>query len=296
MQGAMSKSSAGNHGSAPNPTTNRWVFRLGRIAVYGTLTLWALWCLLPIYWMFSTALQEPSMVLAMPPEIVPKHLSLANLTNLFRRAPILRWTLNSLIVAVAQTVGYLLTSTMAGYAFAKKQFPGKEVIFWVLMATMMIPGFVILVTRYTLVSDLKMTDSYWGLILPEIAGPMGVFMMRQFMQSLPSELFDAARIDGCNEWGIFHRIVIPLAMPGIAVLGIFSFVYSWNDFIWPLVVTNSSLMRTLPVGLASMQRYQTTNFGLLMAGASYAALPMMIVFFAAQRYFLKGITVGALKG
>ena len=270
--------------------------RLGRIVVYGTLALWALWSLLPIYWMFSTALQEPSLVLAMPPEIIPKQVTLINMVNLFKRAPVLRWTLNSVIVAVGQTVGYLVTSTMAGYAFAKKQFPGKEAIYWVLMATLMIPGFVILVTRYTLVSDLKMTDSYWGLILPEIAGPMGIFMMRQFMQSLPSELFDAARIDGCNEWGVFRRIVIPLAVPGIAVLGIFSFVYSWNDFIWPLVVTNTTAMRTLPVGLASMQRWQTTNFGLLMAGATYAALPMMILFFAAQRYFLKGITIGALKG
>jgi multiple sugar transport system permease protein len=267
-----------------------------RLLLYTALSIWAFLSLLPLYWMFTTALKPPSVVLAMPPEMIPSHVTLQNFFTLVKNTLVFRWTLNSVIVTVAQTAGYLFTSTLAGYAFAWKRFPGRDILFWFLMATMMIPGFVILVTRYTLVSDLNMVNKFSGLILPEIAGPMGVFMMRQFMQSLPSELFDAARIDGCSEWGTFWRVVFPLSLPGIAVLGVFSFIYSWNDFIWPLVVTTSTDMRTLPVGVASLQHYQSTNFSLLMAGASYGALPIMIVFFFAQRYFLKGITIGALKG
>ncbi len=145
-------------------------------------------------------------------------------------------------------------------------------------------------------SRLHLISTYWGLVLPSISGPFGVFLMKQFMQSLPSELIDAGRIDGCSEWGIYARIILPLAKPAIAVLGIFTFVGEWNEFLWPLVITNTSEMRTLQVGLALLQDEMPMAWGVLMAGATYAAIPMVIVFLSFQRYFLKGLTVGALKG
>ena len=155
---------------------------------------------------------------------------------------------------------------------------------------------VTLVPLYLLMSKLKFLDTYQGLIAPGLAGPFGVFLMKQHISTLPTELLDAARIDGCSEWAIFQKVVLPLSKPGLAVLAIFTFVGQWNGFLWPLIVTNSSSMRTLPVGLTLLQEEVPMQFALLMAGATYAAVPMMIVFLAFQRYFLEGVTVGALKG
>ncbi len=274
----------------------RPAFSPWRALGYAVLIIWALISLLPIYWMFTTALKTPSIAVALPPEWIPSHVTFDNFARLFRAEQLGRWTFNSLVVAGGTTVLYVLSSTMAGYAFAKKQFWGRDVIFWAYVSTMLVPGFVTLVTAYTVVVDLKWVNSYWALIVPELASPFGAFLMRQFVLSLPGEVFDAARMDGCDEWQVFWRIVLPLSAAGMAVLAVFHFSYMWNSFIWPLTVTTSDAMRTLPVGLASMQRVRATNFSLLMAAASYAALPMVIIFGLAQRYFLKGITVGAVKG
>ena len=263
---------------------------------YLFLVFWGLVSLVPIYWMFITALKTPSMAVAFPPEWIPSDATFSNFEKLFQAALLGRWTLNSFYVAGLTTILYLLISTMAGYAFAKKSFPGRNAIFWVYVSTMLVPGFVTLVTAYTVVADLKGIDRYWALIIPELASPFGLFLMRQFIQGLPSELFDAARIDGCGEWGVFWRIVMPLSASGMAVLAIFHFGYMWNSFIWPLTVTTREAMLTLPVGLASLQRVRITNFPMLMSGASFAALPMILIFLGGQRYFLKGITVGAIKG
>jgi multiple sugar transport system permease protein len=286
---------AGQRLSAP-AGSSAWPGGLGRIIAYLTLAAWALVSLLPIYWMFTTALKTPSIAVAIPPEWIPASLTLENFARLFRAEQMGRWTFNSLFVAGAATLAYVLTSTMAGYAFAKKDFPGRNAIFWAYVSTMLVPGFVTLITSYTVVVDLGWIDSYWALIIPELASPFGAFLMRQFILSLPSEIFDAARIDGCGEWQVFWRVVLPLSAAGMAVLAVFHFSYMWNSFIWPLAVTTSDSMRTLPVGLAGMQRVRATNFSLLMAGASYASLPMIAIFLLAQRYFLRGITVGAVKG
>ena len=274
----------------------KYISRLPRVIVYLLLFIWAVIALLPIYWMFSGAFKMPSLASAIPPEWIPTKITLINFVNLFRASRIGRWTFNSLFVSTVVTAIYLLTSSMAGYAFSKKQFFGRNLIFWLYISTMLVPWFVILVTSYTVIVDLHWINSYWALIIPDLAGPFGAFMMRQFIQSLPSELFDAARIDGCSELGLFWRIVLPLSAPSLAVLGVFVFSSEWNSFIWPLTVTTVNSMWTLPVGIASLQRARVTNFSLLMAGASYAALPMIVIFFAAQKYFVKGMTVGAVKG
>jgi len=260
------------------------------------LTLWAVWALLPLFWMISTSFKEVRAAIKIPPEWIPADPTLINYERLFARAPAFRWFANSAIVAVAHTLSMLLFCSMAGYAFAKKEFPGKTAIFWTLLSTMMIPGMVLLVPLFLLVSKMGLMNNYGGLILPGLVGAFGVFLMKQFIGTLPNELLDAARIDGASEFGVYSRVILPLSKPALAVLGIFSFMGAWNDFLWPLLITQSKDMRTLAVGLATLQQESMTDFGLLMAGSTFAAVPMIIIFFAFQKHFLKGLTIGALKG
>ncbi|NMB20048.1 MAG: carbohydrate ABC transporter permease [Firmicutes bacterium] len=252
--------------------------------------------LLPLYWMVVTALQQPTLTVTFPPEWFPSNPTFLNFSRFLERPHVFRWTTNSLLISLAVTGVQVFTCAMAGYAFAKKQFPGGNFIFYLYIASMMIPGQVTLVPLFLIMSRLNFLDSYWGLILPGIAGPFGVFLMKQFLATLPTELIEAAIIDGCGEWQTFVRVILPLAKPGLAVLGIFTFMGQWNEFLWPLIVTNSSSMRTLPVGLALLQEELPMQYGLLMAGATFAAIPMIVIFLMFQKYFLKGITVGALKG
>ena len=221
---------------------------------------------------------------------------LVNFIRLFMKAKIFRWTLNSTIVAGSVTASNLFLGTLAGYALAKKKFHGRTFIFWLIVSMMMVPYQITIVPLYIIISRLNWTSTYWALIVPSLSFPFSIFLMKQYLQTLPSELIDAARIDGCSEFGIFLRIIIPLAKPGMAVLSIFIFMGTWNDFLWPLIVTNKEVMFTLQVGLSSIQTVFYTDYGLLMAGAAYSTIPMFIVFFAAQKYFVKGITVGAIKG
>jgi multiple sugar transport system permease protein len=263
------------------------------------LTIWAIFSLFPLYWMVITALKPSVAIMVAPPELIPRQITLRNFTVMFNSG-IWRWTLNSFIVSGSVTLLQLLFSSMAGYAFAKKRFPGRNIIFWLYISSMMIPIYAIVVPLYRMMAGLKLLDTYYALILPGLAAPFGTFLMRQYIQSLPSELLDAARIDGCNEWGVYRRVILPLSKPGLAVLGIFVFNSQWADFFWPLIVTNSANMRVLTVGLTSFQLFEAgsglRDYGLLMAGATWAAIPTAIIFFFLQRYFLKGITLGALKG
>ena len=278
------------------PTSNLRTVRWPIILAYVILTLWAIWALLPLFWMLTTSLKETRAAIKFPPEWLPSHPTLMNYERLFARAPALRWFANSAIVAIAHTFSMLLFCSMAGYAFAKKEFPGKTAIFWGLLSTMMIPGMVLLVPLFLLVSRMGLINNFGGLILPGMVGAFGVFLMKQFIQTLPGELIDAARIDGAGELGVYSRVILPLSKPALAVLGIFSFMGAWNDFLWPLLITQSKDMRTLAVGLATLQQESMTDYGLLMAGSAVAAIPMIIVFFAFQKHFLKGLTIGAIKG
>lgn len=267
------------------------------LVAYVVATAWALVSLFPLYWMVTTALKPPTTVMRLPPEWFPTSISLNNFSEAFGKSPVLRWTINSLVMALSVTAFQTIFASMAGYGFAKKRFPGREIIFWLYVSSMMVPGFALLIPLYTLMARLGLVNTYVGLIVPGLSAPFGVFLMRQFMQTLPSELIDAARIDGCSELGVFWRIIFPLSKPGLAVLAIFVFMGQWSAFLWPLVVTNSTEMRTLMVGFATLaNRELRVNYGALMAAATYVALPMLIVFFAFQRYFLRGITIGGVKG
>lgn len=250
---------------------------------------------LPLYWMVVTALKPPALVLKFPPEIFPKNPTLVNFKIFFARPYIFRWTLNSAIVAGSVTIARIILCAMAGYAIAKKSFPGSKLFFWIYIASMMVPSQVTLIPLYIIVSNLKMINTYWGLIIPSIAAPFGVFLMRQFMVTLPDEIIEAAKIDGAGEFYTFWKIVFPIAKPAVAVLGIFTFVNEWNDFLWPLIITNTTAMKTLQAGLVMIREEIPMEYALHMASATFAAIPMLVVFFAFQKYFLKGITVGAIK-
>lgn len=275
------------------------MYKTWQAGAYAILGIWAIISLFPLYWMISTALKPQGLVVAAPPQFIPSSVTLAHFRALLS-SDVWRWTLNSLIVSVAVTVIQLLFSSMAGYAFAKKEFWGREVLFWIYIGSMIIPIYGLIVPLYRLMATLHLFDTYLGLMLPGIAAPFGVFLMRQFIQTLPSELLDSARVDGCSEWSTYWRIIIPLSRPGLAVLGIFVFADQWSSFFWPLVVTNSERMSVLTVGIASMQASEVTSgvmdYGLMMAGATWSAVPMIVIFLLFQRHFIKGITLGALKG
>jgi len=264
---------------------------------YIILIAWALVTLFPLYWMVTTAIKPPSFVMALPPEWIPKQLTFENFVEMFARRPWVRWSVNSLVVAGGVTLFQLLTSSMAGYGFSKKEFPGREFIFWLYISSMMIPGFALIIPLYQLAVKLKLTNTYLGVMMPGLASSFGTFLMRQFIRTLPSELIDAAKIDGCGEIPVFWRIVLPLSLPGLAVLGIFVFMGQWGSFLWPLIVTNKDKMKVITVAVGTLGTAELrTNYGAVMAGSTYIALPMFLVFFFFSRYFLRGVTIGALKG
>ncbi|MDY0410204.1 carbohydrate ABC transporter permease [Virgibacillus soli] len=215
--------------------------------------------------------------------------------TLFKQNNMGRWFLNSLYIGIVVTIGILLFDSMAGYVLAKKKFPGRNLIFWLIISTMMIPGQVTLVPLFIMVRDLNLMDTHWALILPDLSMVFGVFLMRQFMYSIPDELIEAAKIDGASEWRTFWKIVLPLAKPGLAALGIFTFMNVWNSFLWPIIVLNNSDLYTLPVGLKTLQDANLASFKLLMSGAAIAAIPMIIVFLIFQKHFVKGLTLGGVK-
>lgn len=270
---------------------------------YVILTVWAILALFPLYWMIKNSL-EPNQLLAIwPPRILPNwdHLTLDNYLALLNRFPLFRWFFNSILVATTRTAGAVVFGSMAGYAFAKLKFFGRETIFWTLMAVLMVPSFILIIPQYQIIQSLGLYDTYWAMILPGLSGGIwSAFLMRQFMRTLPSELLESARVDGAGELTIFVRVIAPLAKPGMAVLAIFQFIGNWNNFVWPLIVTSDKYMRTLPVGLSLLtspiDTGQVVPVGEIMAGATIAAVPMIVVFLFFQRYFLRGITIGAVKG
>jgi multiple sugar transport system permease protein len=227
---------------------------------------------------------------------VPRDLTLQNYQRLFTTTPVVRWLLNTLLIAGTITIFHLLFDSMAGYAFAKRQFPLRSTLFWLVLSTLTVPAQVTLIPVFFLLKNLNLLDTYPGIILPGFADVFGVFLMRQYIQSLPTELESAGRVDGCNEWQIYRHIILPLCTPALAVLAIFTFQRYWNGFILPLVVLRDSFKYPIQVGLATLQGEFNTDYGMLMTGAAVAAIPMMLVFFAFQRYFVEGIRIGGVKG
>ena len=272
-------------------------FGLYNIISFTLLVFLTIFFIFPFYWIATGAFKVQDVAIAIPPEWFPMSPTLDNFKSLL--VPLTaRWFFNSVFVSVVTTILVCTTASLAGYALAKKRFPGAGLLFAVFIAAMALPKQVILIPLLQLITDLKLMDTYRALILPAVGWPFGIFLMKQFSHSVPDSLLESADIDGCGEIKKFVNIVLPIVKPGIGALAIFTFISSWNDYFSQLVFTNSETMKTLPLGLASMAQSAefSLNYGVLMAGALLASLPMIIVFLMFQSFFAQGITVGAVKG
>ncbi|TCL58814.1 carbohydrate ABC transporter membrane protein 2 (CUT1 family) [Hydrogenispora ethanolica] len=260
------------------------------------LWLAALLWILPVLWMISTSLKPETMVMTLVPQWIPPVVTLENYVRALQKAPIMLWFYNSSVMAVCGTLLVLLVDAMAAYSFARIRFAGSKLLFIITLCTMMVPSQVTLIPLYLLFNRFNLLNTFWVVILPRASAAIGVFMLRQFFLGVPVELEDAVRIDGCSRYGIFWRIILPLARPALAALGIFTFVWSWNDYLWPLITLSSKEMYTLPIGIATLVGYFARDYGMLMAGAIIASIPTLIVFLFFQREFIQGITTSGLKG
>ncbi len=254
--------------------------------------------LVPIVWMVSTSIKPSSAILTLPPRLVPERPTLQPYVEVARSFPMVRVFVNSLVVAALTTAGQLVLSSMAGYAFARFSFRGRDTLFFVFLATLMVPFVVTVTPLFIIVRNLGWTNSYAGLIVPPMFSAFGTFLMRQFFLDVPRELEEAAVLDGASTITTFVRVIVPLAGPAFATLGIFSFMASWNNFLWPLLIVSDPQRMTLPLALATLQGLYPgqTQWNLVMAGTVISVVPMILVFLLAQRWVIQGITASGLKG
>jgi multiple sugar transport system permease protein len=281
-----------------------------RAALHVLLIAGAITMILPFLWMLSTSLKPESEIFRFPPNWFPNLWKWANYSEAMNAAPFGRYFVNTAIYAAAITLSNLLLCSMAAYAFARLRFRGRNILFILTLGTMMVPGQVtmvpvfILLKRWPLmggngwlgIGGHGLLNSYTGLILPGAVGAFGIFLLRQFFMTLPRDLEDAARIDGCSEIGIYWRIILPLSAPALATLGIFTFTAAWNEFLWPLLIMSKDSMKTLQIGLQVFQTQYTTRWDLLMAGTVVVTLPVLVIFLLGQRYFTRGIALSGMKG
>jgi multiple sugar transport system permease protein len=279
-----------------NSVVTRKPLNVGRLLGWAVLIATTVIALFPLYWLFTNAFTPIMGTPPLTPVLVPAF-KLDNFQRLLSgNRYYMGWMLNSLLVAFSVTAWHVFFDTLAGYAFAKRRFPGRNLLFWLILSTLMIPPQVTLIPLYLITRQFALIDSLWALILPGAATAFGIFLMRQYIQTLPHELEDAARVDGCSEFGVFWRIILPLCQPALAALAIFTFVRFWNDFLWPVIALNKPQNFTLTVGLANMQGEFMTDWGIIFSGAALSAVPMIIFFLAFQKYFLEGVRMGAVKG
>jgi len=277
------------------------VVRLGKGAgAYTVLTIFALVALAPFVYLLSPSLRKSYELLSYPPVWIPHSLYTGNFHTVLHQTSYLRWALNTLIYAGSITLITLVLDTLAGYAFARLRFPGRTVLFGLVIATLMIPTAAVVAPLYIMVSRLpgwthSGVNTYPGMIVPMVASPLGVFMMRQFISTLPEALVEAARLDGAGEWQIFRKIVLPLIKPAIVVLGIFTFMFQWVNFLWPLAITTTDKMKVLTVGVASLQGQFVTDWGVICAAAVMTMVPVIFIFLIFQRWFVQASMAGALK-
>ncbi|MBB4051550.1 multiple sugar transport system permease protein [Devosia subaequoris] len=282
------------------PVARQSAPRLPRLSLVGiafgaVMVLGAAVMLLPFAWMISTSLKTAGATFVMPPQLIPAEPTLDNYAAAFTTLPMGRFLLNSLLVSLASTVLMVLNCAMAGYAFARIPFRGRTLLFYTYLATLMVPQQVTLTPLFVLMTQLGWTNTYQALILPGSFGAFGTFLMRQFFQKLPREVEEAAFIDGAGYIRIFFGIAIHLARPALATLFIFAFMQSWNNFLWPLIITSDTQMMTLPLGLSALQGRYTTNWNVLMAGTVISTLPVLAVYVFAQKYIIRGLSHTGLK-
>lgn len=260
------------------------------------LTIGAITMIIPFVWSLLTSLKSSENVFAHSAFWIQFPPDFSAYKEIWRKVPILTYTLNTLKVSTIVTVGQLLTSSLAGYAFAKLKFPGRDKLFVFYLATMMIPGTVLLIPNFVIMSKIGAVNTHWALILSAIGSVYSTFLMRQFFQTFPSELEDAAKLDGCNPFGFYWNILLPNSKPIFTTLGLMAFQGIWNDFQWPLIVLNDQNLRTLQVGLSYLNSEFYTDWNLLMAGSILTMLPILILFFCVQKYFVQSFKLTGLKG
>ena len=251
--------------------------------------------LFPFLWMFLTALKTEREILSVPPTFLPKTSTLENFRSISQRIPVVRYFMNSVLVASVSTIAVLITSALAGTVFAKYSFPFKEVLFMIILGTTMVPFECYMIPFYLMVSKAGLIDSYTGILLPLVITSFGIFLVRQHVATIPDDLMDAARIDGCTELGVFLNVILPLSKAALAALAIFQFLFGWAFFVWPLIVTNSSDLFGLEVGLAMFQNQYAVEYGPLMAGASLSVLPLIIVFLIFRDSIISGMALSGMK-
>jgi len=264
-------------------------------ATYAVLGIGAVAMLLPFAWMLSTSIKTGDATFVMPPQLIPTAPTFENYSAIFAAVPMGQFLVNSIFVSVTSTVLMVLTCAMAGYAFARIKFPGREIVFYAYLATLMIPQQVTLVPLFVIMTWLHWGNTYQALILPSSFGAFGTFLLRQFYLRLPREVEEAAFMDGAGYVRIFFTIGLQLARPALATLAVFAFMASWNSFLWPLIITSNQSMMTLPVGLSFLNGRYTTDWNVLMAGAVIGTLPIIAVYVFAQKYIIQGLATTGLK-
>jgi multiple sugar transport system permease protein len=269
---------------------------LAGLVVNGLLLGSAAVSLFPLVWMLSVSLMSPGEASTFPPPLLPHHATLGNYRELFAHAGIARYLANSLVLTTAVTLISLTVNVAAGYAFAKLRFAGRDRIFKLLLATLVIPAQVAMVPLFLLLKHLGLVNTYGGVIVPAAASIFGIFLVRQYAMSIPTDLLEAARIDGANELRIFRSVIVPVLRPIIVTLAVFTLLGTWNDFMWPLIVLSDKDLYTLPVALASLSREHVQDNELMMAGSVVTTLPVLLVFLMAQRYYIQGLMAGSVKG
>lgn len=270
---------------------------VGRWLIWTLIMVGGVCMVIPFLWMVLTSLKTDHQAFAWPPEILFWPPQWKNWPEAWQIAPFGRFFFNSFFVSISVTIGSLLFNSMAAFGFAKYNFKGRNILFMSLLATLMIPSQVTMIPSFLLLKQLAWLDSFQGLIVPGLASAFGIFFLRQYMLMLPDDYLDAARLDGASEYAVFWRVVLPLAKPAVATLAVFTFLGSWNDFLGPLIVVKSDTMRTLPLAISALSAgHYVMSWPLLMAGACFVVIPVLLVYLFAQKYFVEGIALGGLKG
>lgn len=250
----------------------------------------------PILYALSVTFMTPDRIFSMPPKLLPKGFFLGNYKDVINTVPIFRFIFNSFIVSVAVTVGQILTSSLSAYAFSFYEFRGKKLLFILTIATIMIPGEAIIISNYLTIGALNLLDTYTGLILPCLTSAMGIFMMRQYFLTVPIELREASIIDGCTGFQFLTRILMPISRPVIGSLGIYIFLLTWNQYMWPLLITSKPEMRTVQIGMTMLQSSETQSIGMMLAGIIIIIIPSIVIFIIGQKQLIDGMTSGSVKG
>lgn len=266
------------------------------LLVHAALVVLTLLSLAPLLWMLSVSFMPTGGASRFPPPLLPDVPTLDNYRALFQRIGMGGYFLNSVLVSSAITLLSLLINAMAGYGFAKLRFAGRERLFKMLLAALVIPSQVTMLPLFLMLKEMGLVNSYAGVVIPGLASIFGIFLVRQYARSIPDELMEAARIDGAGEWRIFFRIVLPMLKPVLVTLAIFTFMGSWNDFMWPLIVLTDQTHQTLPVALASLSREHIQDVEMMMAGAVLTVTPVLLLFLVLQRYYIQGLLLGSVKG